>query len=149
MLVPIILGSKSDSDHAKKVSTVLKQFGIPFKMMIASAHKVPEKVFEIVSDFNKQEDIVYITVAGRSNGLSGVVGANSIHPVIACPHFKCREDYLINIHSTLQMPSDTPTLTVLDQKNAALNAVRILALKDDKLRKKYVKYVQAVKAKFN
>ena len=83
-------------------------------MELASAHKVPEKVLGIVQQYNSEKDVVYVTVAGRSNGLSGVVAANSIHPVMACPPFKDKQDLLVNIHSTMQMPSETPVLTVLD-----------------------------------
>jgi len=149
MLVPILLGSESDQDHASKITTVLDQFNVPYKIIVASAHKVPEKVFEIVTEYNKSdEEIVYVTIAGRSNGLSGVVGGNSIHPVIACPPFKDKSDYLVNIHSTLQMPSDTPTLTVIDTKNAAISAIRILALNNIELKNKLRTYLQEIKNKF-
>jgi len=149
MLVPILLGSESDKDHAKKMTDILDLFTIPYKIIVASAHKVPEKVFEIVSQYNESdEEIVYITVAGRSNGLSGVVGANSIHPVIACPPFKDKSDYSVNIHSTLQMPSDTPTLTVLEPKNAAMSAIRILALNNVELKNKLKNHLTEIKDKF-
>ena len=149
MLVPILLGSPSDQDHAKKITDILDKFGISHKIIVASAHKVPEKVFEIVSEYNNsEEEIVYITIAGRSNGLSGVVGANSIHPVIACPPFKDKSDYLVNIHSTLQMPSDTPTLTVLEPKNAAMSAIRILALNNSEIKEMLKKHLSEIKDKF-
>ena len=100
MLVPIIMGSKADEEHARKIAGYLDQFGVKTEMYVASAHKVPEIVLDIVNDFNKSDDeICYITIAGRSNGLSGVVAANSVHPVIACPPFKDRADYLANIHT--------------------------------------------------
>ena len=99
MLVPIIMGSKSDEAHARKIAEHLDRFGVKAELYVASAHKVPELVLSIVDDFNKSnDDICYITIAGRSNGLSGVVAANSIHPVIACPPFKDKADYLSNIH---------------------------------------------------
>jgi len=149
MLVPILLGSESDKAHAEKITGVLTSFKVPYKIIVASAHKVPEKVFQIVSDYNNSdEEICYITIAGRSNGLSGVVGANSIHPVIACPPFADKSDYEVNIHSTLQMPSDTPTLTVLDTKNAALSAIRILALNNKSLNKMLKEHLKKVKAAF-
>ena len=97
---------------------------------------------------NKQKNVVYITCAGRSNGLSGVIAGSSVHPVIACPPFSGKDDYLVNIHSTLQMPSDTPVLTVVDPKNAALAAARILSLCDESLRKKVEKRISEVKHSF-
>jgi|SRR3989304_3758056 len=148
MLVPIIIASPQDQDWADKIIEGLKDFGIPYKVHVASAHKVPEKVFEIVGRYNDEKEICFITVAGRSNGLSGVVAANSVHPVIACPPFKDKLDYLVNIHSSLQMPSDTPVLTVLDPANAAAAAARILGIKDDGVRMKVKQKIRVVRKSF-
>lgn len=148
MLIPILLGSGSDRDHAKKITDELDKFGASYEVKVMSAHKVPEMCAEYVGEMNKQKNVVYITCAGRSNGLSGVIAGSSVHPVIACPPFSSKEDYLINIHSTLQMPSDTPVLTVIDPKNAALAAVKILALADEKLAKKVADRISAVKKGF-
>ena len=116
---------------------------------VASAHKVPEKVLEIVQSYNESDEpVVYITIAGRSNGLSGVVAANAVHPVIACPPFKDKEDMILNLNSTLMMPSDTPVLTVVDPKNAAVAAARILGLVSEEMRGKVVGRIREVKAGF-
>lgn len=151
MLIPIIMGSESDKEFAKKITTILDKWDIPFKMHVASAHKVPEKVLGIVNGYNELEDesICYITIAGRSNGLSGVVAASSVHPVIACPPFKSKEDMFVNIHSTLQMPSDTPVLTAIDPQNAVMGALRILGNSDAELNGKIKKHILSVKEKFN
>lgn len=150
MLVPILLGSESDKEFAHKITTLLEEWKVPFELQVASAHKVPEKVLEIVQKYNiSTEPICYITIAGRSNGLSGVVAANSVHPVIACPPFKSKEDMLINMHSTLQMPSDTPVLTAIDPQNAVMGALRILADADPDLRQRVDQHIKDVKAKFN
>lgn len=149
MLVPIIMGSKVDEAHARKIAGYLEEFDIKTELYVASAHKVPELVLDIVNDFNKSgEDICYITIAGRSNGLSGVVAANAIHPTIACPPFKDKSDYLANIHSTILYPSDTPSMAVADPQNAAHAAIRILALTNDGLRKKVAKHIADVKDSF-
>lgn len=149
MLVPIIMGSKVDQPHAQKIADYLEEFGVKYEMYVASAHKVPELVIDIVNDFNKSgDDIVYITMAGRSNGLSGVVAACSIHPVIACPPFSDKADYLVNIHSTTMYPSDTPALCVIDPQNAAMAAIRILAMTNDKLRKQVAQHINKVKDSF-
>lgn len=129
MLVPIIIASPVDQDHADIIITELDKWGIAHKLHVASAHKVPEKVLQIVSDYNDNEKVAcFVTIAGRSNGLSGVVGANSIHPVIACPPMKDKHDFMININSTLMMPSETPVLTVCDPKNVAPAIARIFGL---------------------
>jgi 5-(carboxyamino)imidazole ribonucleotide mutase len=80
-------------------------------------------------DSNSNENnIIYLTIAGRSNALSGFVGANSSFPTLACPPFSDKTDMLVNIHSTLQMPSNTPVLTVLDPGNCALAIKRIFGV---------------------
>lgn len=150
MLIPIILGSERDQDFAEKIIRVLDDFGVPHQEHILSAHKVPEKLLAVVKEYNKSNDaICYITVAGRSNSLSGVVAGSSVHPVIACPPFSSKEDYLINIHSTLQMPSETPVLTVIEPKNAALAALRILANSDPDLRLKIEDHLKLIKKTYS
>ena len=150
MLVPILMGSKSDQPHAERIAEALASFGVRSEMYVASAHKVPELCLDIVNEFNKSDDeIVYVTMAGRSNALSGFVAANAIHPVVACPPFSDKSDYLINIHSTLNMPSDTPCMTVIDPQNAAMAVLRILALTDKKLKKAVREHIDNVKEKFN
>ncbi len=148
MFVPILLGSDSDKDHAQKIGDVLAKFGIPYEIKTLSAHKVPEKLFAYIQEKNKEQEIVYVTIAGRSNGLSGCTAGSSVHPVIACPPFSGKDDYLVNIHSTLQMPSDTPTMTVLEPQNAAISIARIFALSHPELQKKIAEHIAAVKAKF-
>ena len=69
--------------------------------------------------------MVWVTVAGRSNALSGVVAANSKYPVIACPPFKDKDDMMVNINSTLQMPSKVPVMTILEPGNVALAIEKI------------------------
>lgn len=148
MFVPILLGSDSDREHAKKITDELDKFGIPHEVRVISAHKVPELCVEYINETNKKENVVYITCAGRSNGLSGVISGSAVHPVIACPPFSDKADYLANIHSSVLMPSDTPAMTVVDPKNAALAAVKILALKDKNLQKKVGKRIKSVKKGF-
>ncbi len=149
MKVVILLGSDSDKEFVDGMPKEFKAWGVDAEIIVASAHKVPEKVFKIVSKNNESEDdIVYITVAGRSNGLSGVVAANSIHPVIACPPYKDKLDFMVNINSTLVMPSDTPVLTVLDRLNAIMAVLRIFALKNKKLKNEMRKRITKIKSQF-
>ena len=68
---------------------------------------------------------MYVTVAGRSNALSGVVASNSTRPVIACPPFADKDDMMVNINSTLQCPSYVPVMTILEPINVALSIKRI------------------------
>ncbi|AEC02085.1 AIR carboxylase family protein [Parasphaerochaeta coccoides] len=129
--IVIIMGSESDRPHAEKISTALKAEGYakPVGIHVASAHKQPRDVLKVLEK-NAGRKVVYITIAGRSNALSGFVAGNCDAPVIACPPFSDKLDMLVNINSTLQMPSRVPVLTVLDPANAALGAMRIIALDD-------------------
>ena len=124
----IIMGSTSDEPHAKKISDKLDEYGITWEQHAASAHKQPLKVLEILEVNKNEKNIVYITIAGRSNALSGFVAANSEFPTIGCPPFSDKSDMLVNIHSTLQMPSQTPVLTVIDPGNCALAVKRIFGV---------------------
>tara|TARA_Y100000310_G_scaffold262602_1_gene272314 strand:+ start:369 stop:737 length:369 start_codon:yes stop_codon:yes gene_type:complete len=120
------MGSTSDESHAKKITDKLNEYGIAWEQHAASAHKQPLKVLEILNTNKDEKYIVYITIAGRSNALSGFVAANSKFPTLACPPFADKTDMMVNIHSTLQMPSNTPVLTVIDPGNCALAVKRIL-----------------------
>ena len=125
MKTVIIMGSTSDEYHAKKITDKLDAYGIQWEQHAASAHKEPRKVLDILDSNKNEKDLVYITIAGRSNALSGFVAANSVFPTLACPPFSDKTDMLVNIHSTLQMPSNTPVLTVIDPGNCALAVKRI------------------------
>ena len=122
----LIMGSTSDEPHAKKITDKLDEYKITWEQHAASAHKQPLKVLEILENNKDEKDIVYITIAGRSNALSGFVAANCEFPTLGCPPFSDKTDMLVNIHSTLQMPSNTPVLTILDPGNCALAVKRIL-----------------------
>ena len=122
------MGSTSDEPHAKKITDKLDEYGITWEQYAASAHKEPLKVLDILNGNKDGKDIVYITIAGRSNALSGFVAANSKFPTLACPPFADKMDMLVNIHSTLQMPSNTPVLMVIEPGNCALAVKRILGV---------------------
>lgn len=147
MKVTLLLGSKTDTEFALKIAETLKEFSVPNEVIVASAHKVPEKVVEIIQKLNADpQPQVIITVVGMSNGLAGVAAASSVHPVLTCPPAKTLEEYQVDLHSSLRMPSDVPVLTVLNPKNAALAAVRILAEGDAGLKKKVAERIEKIKA---
>ena len=128
MKAVLIMGSTSDESHAKKITNKLDDYGITWEQYAASAHKQPLKVLEILKTKKNEKDIVYITIAGRSNALSGFVAANSEFPTLSCPPFTDKIDMLVNIHSTLQMPSNTPVLTIIDPENCAMAVKRIFGV---------------------
>ena len=149
MLVPVLMGSEKDQQWAKKITDGLDEWNIPYKLHVASAHKVPELLVEIVREYNGFDgQLCYVTIAGRSNGLSGCTAGSSIHPVIACPPFGSKEDMMINLNSTVQMPSETPVLTVLDPNNVVNSIVRIFALNNGELKAKYEEHLNKIKESF-
>ena len=150
MKAVFLLGSESDKEFASKITDELGKWEVPFELIVASAHKVPEKVLDVVNSYNNSgEEVVFVTLAGRSNGLSGVTAASCVYPVIACPPYQDKDDFMVNINSTLQMPSDTPVLTILDPKNCALAVARIFAVSNAELREKIADRIKEIKNSFN
>jgi phosphoribosylaminoimidazole carboxylase PurE protein len=130
----IMMGSKVDLDHAMKIVEWLDRFGIAYELRIASAHKTPEKVLEIIAEHeNESGNIVYITIAGLSNALSGTVDFSTVHPVIACPP-PCDSFGGADVYSSLRMPPGVAPALILDPRNAALFAAKLFALGDSGLR---------------
>jgi 5-(carboxyamino)imidazole ribonucleotide mutase len=137
MDVLIILGSKSDMEVADKAISILKEMDVKYEVKVASAHRTPELVRELVT---KSEAHVFITVAGLSAALPGVVASHTLKPVIGVPvSGKLNMDSILSI---LQMPPGIPVGAVgLDNgKNAALLACEILALSNPNIRTKLMEH---------
>ena len=134
MKVIIIMGSDKDLEFSKKIHEFIKKFDIEVELRVASAHKTPLKVLEILNE-NKEQEVVFITVAGKSNALSGFADANTVKPVIACPPLG-KDKFDADIFSSLSMPSGVSPMTVLNPENAALAALKILALNNKDLNEK-------------
>ncbi len=132
--VIIVLGSPSDKGWAERIVEALQGFGVKSELRIGSAHKTPTHLLEILQETERREgERVYITVAGRSNALSGFVDASVTSPVIACPPASDNFGGM-DILSSLRMPSGVAPALVLEPKNAALAAVKMLALAQPELR---------------
>ena len=130
MRVCILLGSKSDVEVAQKSADVLKEFGVSYKVFVASAHRSPARVEEIVKSSGAD---VFIAMAGVSAALPGAVAAITTKPVIGVPvSGKVNLDAILSI---VQLPPGVPSACVgLDRgDNAALLAVQILAIGDKAL----------------
>ncbi len=141
--VPIIMGSKADLEHARAIEEGLRSFGIECEMRVASAHKAARYLLDLLAGYEADpRPKVYITVAGRSNALSGMVDANVTAPVIACPPYSDRFGGA-DVFSSLRMPSGVAPAVVLDPKGAALLAAKILALADPALRTRIARAQEA------
>ncbi|MCM8804766.1 MAG: AIR carboxylase family protein [Candidatus Omnitrophica bacterium] len=143
MKVIIIMGSKADIEWAKEIEKRIKDFGVEVILRIGSAHKTPLKVLEIINEYENQ-DVVFITIAGKSNALSGFVDANTTKPVISCPPYSEKFSGF-DIFSSLRMPKGVAPLVVLEPEQAAISAVKILSLKYPELKEKIKKYQEKLK----
>lgn len=128
--VVIIAGSTSDMDHVEKIKNFINEENIYCECHYKSAHKNTREVLEIIDSCNSATNkrIIFVTVAGRSNALSGVVASNTRYPVIACPPFKDKMDMFTNINSTLQCPGKVPVLACLEPGNVAICVRNIFKL---------------------
>ena len=139
-LVVILMGSKADLEHCTKISDACRQFGLETVMRIGSAHKTAEHALAILREYETDPRLkVYITVAGRSNALSGFTDGIVSAPVIACPP---PSDSFggADIYSSLRMPSGIAAAVVLEPVNAALLAAKILGQMNDDVREQVKAY---------
>jgi 5-(carboxyamino)imidazole ribonucleotide mutase len=136
--VVILMGSKLDLDFSREIAKYLSALGVEYEFRVASAHKTPEKVLEIIKEY-ENEKVVFITVAGRSNALSAFVDANTQKPVIACPPYSEKFGGA-DIYSSLRVPSGVGSVVTIEPEGAAIAAAKILALDDHQLSKNILEY---------
>jgi len=137
------MGSKSDFPFAKRIGDFVKNegFKVECEYAISSAHRTPDLLIEKLQDFEKSSDyIAIITVAGLSDALSGTAAGSSTYPVIACPP-DIEKRGLAKIFSSVMTPTGVPVLLATKPENAALAAVKILALSDPSLRLQIRRYI--------
>jgi 5-(carboxyamino)imidazole ribonucleotide mutase len=136
--VVIIMGSKADLEWAEKISGMLKAFNIECISRIASAHKVPLKCYNLIKEYEK-ENVVFITIAGMSNALSGFTDAQTHCPVIACPPYS--EKYGgADLFSSIRMPSGVAPMTITSPENAALAAAKIIGLSNRSVQERIIEF---------
>lgn len=144
--IALVMGSPGDMGHANKIAEYLKPFPVYIETRIVSAHKNGERLPALSEEYNESiEPGAVIAIAGRSNGLGGALASNLNIPVINCPPFKDNCDIMLNINSSLMMPSQTPAMTVIHPDNAAYAALRCLNLKS--IKKQFSSLIMEQKAK--
>jgi len=140
--VLIVLGSKSDAEVGKQASSFLDQFGVGYEMVVASAHRTPDLLRDLIRNTTAR---VIIAIAGLSAALPGTIAAHTTKPVIGVPvSGKLNLDAVLSVS---QMPPGVPVAAVgLDRgENAAILAVEILALRDERLVEKLKEHREALK----
>jgi len=139
----IIMGSERDLDFSREITKYLKLLGVNYEFRVASAHKTPEKVLEVIKEFENQK-IVYVTVAGRSNALSAFIDGNTTKPVIACPPYSEKFGGA-DILSSLRVPSGIGSVVTIEPEGAAIATAKILALEDTQLAANVKEYQEGKK----
>jgi len=136
--VVILMGSQRDLEFCREIANHLKALALSYEFRVASAHKTPEKVLEILKEY-EEEKVVYITVAGKSNALSAFVDANTTKPVIACPPYSEKFGG-VDIYSSLRVPSGIGLVVTIEPEGAAIAAAKIFALENQQVAKRVREY---------
>jgi 5-(carboxyamino)imidazole ribonucleotide mutase len=136
--VSIVMGSKSDYTIMSECADTLKKFGVPYELIISSAHRSPERTKGYMKEAEEKGAEVFIAAAGMAAHLAGALASATTKPVIGVPMASGElrgEDALL---STVMMPSGMPVGTVAIGKAGAVNsaylAIQIMALQDDELK---------------
>jgi len=142
--VALMMGSKNDMPVVQETVNVLTDFCVGHEVKVLSAHRTPKQTAEYAENLAGRGVKVVICAAGGSAALSGVVAAHTHLPVIGIPLDSMGFNGLDALLSTIQMPPGVPVAGVgigkPGAKNAALVAIRILALSDKTLTKKLEKF---------
>ena len=145
-LVGIIMGSKSDMPAMEACTNQLDEMGVPYELVVYSAHRTPMQVHEWASTAAERGMRVIIAAAGKAAALPGVVAAVTPLPVIGVPMKTSDLGGLDSLLSMVQMPSGVPVATVAigGAKNAAILAVQVMGASDPARRDKMVEYKRAL-----
>ena len=149
MKAAIIFGSKSDKDIMKGAAAALDEFGVQYSAHILSAHRVPEKLSEVIRQLEQEGCECIIAGAGLAAHLPGVIASQTVIPVIGVP-INAALNGLDSLLAIVQMPKAIPVATVgiNNSYNAGMTAVEILGVKYPEIRKKLIAYRENMKKKF-
>jgi len=145
-VVGILMGSDSDYDIMVESAKILKQFEVPFEMIVSSAHRTPERTLEYVQGAHERGIKILIAGAGAAAHLAGVVAAETLLPVIAVPIDATSMRGLDALLAMVQMPAGIPVATMAiglaGARNAGIFAARMLATGDPELEKRLIQFKQ-------
>jgi 5-(carboxyamino)imidazole ribonucleotide mutase len=140
--VAILMGSRSDMPVMERASALLTELGIEHEVRVMSAHRTPTLVADYATSAAERGLQVIVAAAGGAAHLAGVVASHTLLPVIGVPIVTQVAGGLDSLLSTVQMPRGVPvaTVSVGGAENAALLAAEILALSDEVVRARLVKF---------
>ncbi len=146
VVISVVMGSDSDLPVMEEAVKVLAEFAIPHELFLTSAHRTPERTTVFARGAAKRGVKIIIVGAGAAAHLAGVIASQTLLPVIGVPIDATALQGLDALLATVQMPGGIPVATMAigkaGAKNAALFAVRILALEDAVLQKKLQSYIR-------
>lgn len=146
VVVSVVMGSDSDLPVMEEAVKVLGEFGVPHELYLTSAHRTPERTTAFARSAAKRGVKIIIVGAGAAAHLAGVIASQTLLPVIGVPIDATSLKGLDALLATVQMPGGIPVATMAigkaGAKNAALFAVRALALDDEGLQKKLQAYIR-------
>lgn len=147
-IVSIIMGSTSDMPVLEKAAKLLDEFEIPFEINALSAHRTPQEVTDFANNASKRGLKVIIAAAGMAAHLPGVIAAQTIVPVIGVP-IKSTLEGMDALLAIVQMPPGIPVATVGINAglNAAILAVQMLSLTDERIAARFAEYKQGLAKK--
>lgn len=149
-VVGILMGSDSDYDIMVESAKILKQFDVPFEMIVSSAHRTPERTLEYVQGARDRGIKILIAGAGAAAHLAGVVAAETLLPVIAVPIDATSMRGLDALLAMVQMPAGIPVATMAiglaGARNAGIFAARMLATSDSELEERLTQFKQDMAA---
>ncbi|MCS6824836.1 MAG: 5-(carboxyamino)imidazole ribonucleotide mutase [Cytophagaceae bacterium] len=149
-MVGIIMGSKSDLKVMSAATDILKEFNVPYELTIVSAHRTPTRMYTYAQTAQERGLKVIIAGAGGAAHLPGMVASLTLLPVIGVPVKSSNSiDGLDSLLSIVQMPAGVPVATVAidNAANAAILAVKILALTDNALKEKLIAFKKSLEDK--
>jgi 5-(carboxyamino)imidazole ribonucleotide mutase len=126
----IMAGSDSDLPHIEKIVQSLKSYGVPCAVRICSAHKSPDRLMEVIREYNSLEgSLAFVAVAGGTDALSGTLSFHTPHPVVSCPPDAPNE-------SCLRNPPGSSNATVYNPRNAARFVAQLFSRLNPEVRRR-------------
>ena len=147
-LVGVIMGSKSDAETMSEATRILSELGIAYEILVVSAHRTPDRMFEYAASAKDRGIEVIIAGAGGAAHLPGMTAAKTVLPVIGVPVKSSALNGMDSLLSIVQMPAGIPVATLAIGKagaiNAAILAARVLGIKYPEIQERVQRYQEAV-----
>jgi 5-(carboxyamino)imidazole ribonucleotide mutase len=148
MSVAVVMGSASDAPVMEGAVEALREFSVPVEVRVLSAHRTPDDTIAFAKQAASRGHRVLIAGAGGAAHLAGVLAASTSLPVIGVPIASGGLGGIDSLLATVQMPKGVPVATVAvnGARNAALLALRMLALSDERLAGELARHNDAMAA---